>query len=100
MKKILAAFAVIAALAGAVRADIDAGELTSIALKDAVNDAKASLAAAKQIPSDKAVAILPFAGDKSGKIVGLLKNALTDAGKTCVEGKEDAMWNEILKEIE
>ncbi len=100
MKKILTAFAVIAALAGAVRADIDAGELTSIALKDAVNDAKASLAAAKQIPSDKAVAILPFAGDKSGKIVGLLKNALTDAGKTCVEGKEDAMWNEILKEIE
>ena len=45
MKKILAAFAVIVALAGAVRADIDAGELTSIALKDAVNDAKASLAA-------------------------------------------------------
>jgi len=100
MKKILAAFAVIAALAGAARADIDAGELTSIALKDAVNDAKASLAAAKQIPSDKAIAILPFAGDKSGKIVGLLKNAITDAGKTCVEGKEDAMWNEILKEIE
>ena len=100
MKKTLAAFAVVAALAGAVGADIDAGELTAIALKDAVNGAKASLAASKKIPTDKAVAILPFVDDKSGHVVGLLKNALTDAGKTCVEGKEDAMWDAILKEIE
>ena len=100
MKKILAALAIMAAFAGTVRAGIDADELVAIAIKDAVNDAKASFAGSPKIPSDKAVAILPFAADKSGRIVGLLKNALTDSGKTSVEGKEDPMWDAILKEIE
>ena len=100
MKKILAALAIMAAFAGTVRAGIDADELVAIAIKDAVNDAKASFAGSPKIPSDKAVAILPFAADKSGRIVGLLKNALTDSGKTCVEGKEDPIWEAILKEIE
>ena len=100
MKKILAAFAIGIAFVGAVRAGIAADELVALALKDAIGDAKASLAASAKIPPDKAVAILPFTDDKSGHVVGLLKNALTDAGKTCVEGKEDPMWNAILKEIE
>lgn len=99
--KTLATFALAASLAGAAgAAGIDADELVTLALKDVVGDAKASLAASPKVPADKAVAILPFSDDKSGQVVGLLKNALTDAGKTCVEGKEDPMWNAILKEIE
>ncbi len=100
MKKTLAAFAAMIAIAGSARAGISASELFSLALKDAVNDAQASIAASPKVPSDKAIAILPFAEDESGSVVGLLKNALTGAGRTCVEGKEDAMWDAILKEIE
>ena len=47
----------------------------------------------------KTVAILPIPGDASGLIAGRLKNILTRLGFTCVEGKEDPMWNEIIKEI-
>ena len=47
----------------------------------------------------KTVAILPIPGDDSGLIAGRLKNILTRQGFTCVEGKEDPMWNEIIKEI-
>ena len=100
MKKIFTAFVIGAALVGAARAGIAADELVALALKDAMGDAKASLAATAKIPSDKAVAVLPFADDKSGHVVALLKNVLTDVGKTCVEGKEDPMWDAILKEIE
>jgi len=102
MKKMLtiAAFAMFAA--GAVRADVgaDIEEMATLALKDAVSEAQASLAASKAIPAGQAIAILPtFGGNGEGQIMGLLKNAITAAGKTCVEGKEDPMWDEILKEI-
>ena len=66
MKKTLAAFAAIIAIAGSARAGISAGELFSLALKDAVNDAQASIAASPKVTSDKAIAILPFAEDESG----------------------------------
>ena len=69
-----------------------------LAVKDAVGEAGASLRASKR-PSNAAVAILPISGDEDGWLAGQLKIALTDAGKTCVEGKEDPMWDAILKEI-
>lgn len=45
------------------------------------------------------VAILPL---KKGHTIlaGRVKNLLVNAGFVCVEGKEDPMWDEILKEIE
>ena len=68
------------------------------AVKSAIGEAGASISASK-IPSNAAVAILPISGDGDGWLAGQLKIALTDAGKTCVEGKEDPMWDFILKEI-
>ena len=47
----------------------------------------------------KTVAVLPFPGDSSGYFTGKLKNELASLGFTCVEGKEDPMWDEIIKEI-
>ena len=81
-------------------AGIDADEVVDIALKDAVSDATMSLAASPKIPSDKAIAILPFAGEKTGLVTGLLKSALVAAGKKCVEEKEGKMLAAIVKEIE
>ena len=98
-KMILAAFLAIVA-AGIARAENDTAEIGVLAIKDAIAEACDSLAASKNVPADKAIAILPLADDVDGTIAGLLKNALVAAGKTCVEGKEDPMWSEILKEIE
>lgn len=98
MKKLL--IAALACAAGFVHAEIAADEIAILALKDAVGEAQASLASAKDVPADKAVAILPMSDDDGGYVAGLLKNALVAAGKTCVEGKEDPMWGAILKEIE
>lgn len=47
----------------------------------------------------RTVAVLPFPGDTSGYFTGKLKNQLTSLGFTCIEGKEDPMWDEIVKEI-
>ena len=59
-----------------------------------------SESALKSAPfGNKTVAILPIPGDDSSLIAGRLKNILTRLGFTCVEGKEDPMWNEIIKEI-
>jgi TolB-like protein len=86
-------------MAAISHAALDGREIGVLALKDAVSEARASLAASDKVPAGKAVAILPFGGKMSSEVVGLLKNALTDAGKMCVEGKTDPMWEEILKEI-
>ena len=100
MKKIVA-MAMMAVLAvGSTRASVDAGEVANIALKDVVADARASLAQSKKVPPGEPVAILPIAEDAGLQIVELLKGAITQAGITCVEGKEDPMWDAILKEIE
>lgn len=67
------------------------------AVYGALDQAKTAL---KTAPfGSKTVAILPFPGDKSGLFTGKLKNQLTELGFTCVEGKEDPMWDEIIKEI-
>ena len=98
MKKLLFALVAAASLCG-MCAGIDGDELVALAFKDAVAEAQASLAASAAVPADKPIAVLPFGGNGSDQIVSLLKNALTAAGKTCVEGKEDPMWDEILKEL-
>jgi len=82
-----------------VRAEISAEELIDRAAQDAVKDAQAALVAAP-VSSGKTVAVLPLAGDtKDNKVRNLVKTALTNAGKVCVEGKEDQLVDEIVKEI-
>lgn len=83
----------------AVRADISVEELVERAVLDVTRDAQATLAAAP-IPVGKAVAVLPMSGDTTkGSVRALVKSALSAAGKTCVEGKEDALVDEIVREI-
>lgn len=63
----------------------------------AAEQAKAAL---KTAPfGHKNIAILPIHGDYNSLLMGRLKNMLTECGFSCVEGKEDPMWNEIIKEI-
>jgi hypothetical protein len=69
------------------------------ALQAALKDASASLRAAA-IPAGEPVSALPLAGDQDGYVEALLKSAVTDAGKTFVEGKTDPFWDEIMKEVE
>ena len=67
------------------------------AVSEALAQAQTSL---KTAPfGNKTIAILPIPGDTSGYFTGKLKNQLTSLGFTCVEGKEDPMWDEIIKEI-
>lgn len=66
------------------------------ALYGALDNAAESL---KSAPfGKKAIAILPL--KNNSLLVGRLKNLLVQSGFVCVEGKEDPMWHEILKEIE
>ena len=58
--------------------------------------------ALKDLPDSdgKTIAILPIAGDTDRWMVDQLRIALTRAGKSCVEAKEDPMWDEIMREFE
>lgn len=67
------------------------------ALQSAVADAQKALAAAG-LPAQEPISLLPFAGDRDGYVKGLLKSAITAAGLTYVEGREDPFWEEVLKE--
>lgn len=100
MKKLMMAGVLMAAaLAGSARAGEYADEVRQ-ALQGAIQDAQAAMASSA-VPKAAPLAILPVAGDTSSQyVVGLLKNAATAAGWNCVEGKTDAMWDEVLKEIE
>ena len=97
MKKLLylfMAFAVSPLFAAGL--DVDNDEVR-LAVYDALDQARIAL---KSAPFGKrTVAVLPFPGDKAGLFTGKLKNLLTAAGFSCIEGKEDPMWNEIIKEI-
>lgn len=67
------------------------------AVYGALDQAKTAL---KSAPfGNRTVAILPVPGDSAGLLSGRLKNMLTELGFVCVEGKEDPMWNEIIREI-
>jgi hypothetical protein len=82
----------------AVRGAFDNDDVRQ-ALQSTARDVADSLRGASAIPASAAVAILPLGGDEGKYVEGLLKNAVTGAGKTCVEGKDDPLWEEILKEI-
>lgn len=94
-KTTLLLFALVAAFGlGAVNvADDDARQ----AVYGALDEAVPALAAAPF--AGRTVAVLPISGDTSGLVAGRLKNLLTKAGFTCVEGKDEPMWNELVKEI-
>lgn len=77
---------------------IEIDEVDYQALKGALANAASSLKNAN-IGSAPA-AVLPMPGDGNGKITGLLKNMLTNAGITVVAGKDDPMWDRLLKEYE
>lgn len=70
------------------------------AMQMAATDIQSALTHADGIPKDQTIAILPIRGDDSGYVGGILKNALTDAGLKCVEGKDDQFVQEIFKEVE
>ncbi len=67
------------------------------AVYGALDQAKAALAAAPF--QGKTVAILPIGGDSGALLAGRLKNMLTQLGFACVEGKDDPMCEQILKEV-
>ena len=92
-----AALAVAALLRPAFAADaFNAAERKAIA--EAMTDVSAALRIAP-IPASASVSVLPLAGDKGEAAAAGLKTAATDAGKSYVEGKEDPMWAEVLKEM-
>ncbi len=73
-------------------------EFDLMAVREAVGKAESSL---KHAPFGKEpVALLPLKGDVDGVMAASLKTLLTNIGFNCVEGKEDPMWNEIIKEVE
>ncbi len=99
MKKAISALAALALAAAAARAD---GKGDANILRQTVDatfrDVQAAFAAAP-VPADKTVAVLPVAGDKGLLFAGRLKNAITAAGRKCIEDKDDPAFGEILKEI-
>ncbi len=69
------------------------------AIQGAVDQAKVALAQSS-IPKTSAISALPISGDREEYAEGLLKIAVTDAGKTFVaRNAEDGVFNEILKEM-
>ncbi len=81
---------------GANAAQINNDDIRQV-LYGALDNSKLSL---KNAPfGQKTIAILPFADNFNDVLSGRLKNILTEAGFTCVEAKDDPMWNEIVKEI-
>lgn len=95
MKKLLFALFAVAVL------PLFAADFGDDEVRQAVYEAlKQAQTALKSAPfGKKTVAILPLPGDKAGLFTGKLKNQLTELGFVCVEGKEDPMWNEIIKEV-
>lgn len=94
---VFAAAACIAARAdsdGAAAFSDEVRQAFAASMTDVVDSVRASA-----IPADALVSILPLSGDKGDTVAGLLKIAVTDAGRTYVEGKTDPMWNEVVKEM-
>ncbi len=96
-KTLLFAAAFAAALVLPARA-VPFGEGERQAFESAMADVAASLRSS-DIADKAGVSVLAVSGDRGGAIAGLLKIAVTDAGKTYVEGKDDPMWEEVVKEI-
>ncbi|MFZ4395836.1 MAG: hypothetical protein ACOYOU_09455 [Kiritimatiellia bacterium] len=69
------------------------------AVQAALSDVSASLKSSA-IGDGISISVLPIARDQGRYVEGLVKNAVTAAGKTYVEAREDPFWNEIMKEVE
>jgi hypothetical protein len=64
-------------------------------INDALADAVRQLAQAG-IPTDEPISVFPIRGDQDGFVEGILKNAVTRAGLTYVEGREDPIYTEVI----
>ena len=100
MKKSFLLAAVFAALVLPVRAADSAafGEEERQAFEQAFLDVSAAIRGSA-IPDKASVSVLPISGDRGDAIAGLVKIAVTDAGKTYVEGHKDPMWVEVIREM-
>jgi len=97
MKRIILFFIILACV-WRVGAQTAEWEFDQMAVREAVAMAKDSL---KRAPfGSEPVALLPLKGDEDGLVAASLKNLLTELKFNCVEGKEDPLWDEIIKEIE
>lgn len=99
MKKILTfTVSILAALAAFAAGPVSlSDDDTRQAVYGALDQAKGALSSA---PFGKnPIAILPMKSNHD-QLIGRVKNMLVNAGFVCVEGKEDPMWDEIIKEIE
>ena len=68
-----------------------------MALNGALANTRAAMANA---PFGKLqVAVLPIGNDLNNYVTERLKNIVTECGFDCVEGKDEPMWDEILREI-
>lgn len=79
---------------------IPVGQALDAALKDVVKDVQTALVSAP-IPADAPVAVFPFGGAEGLQDAAreMVKSALTAAGKSCVEGKDDAIVKVLVDEI-
>ena len=104
MKTILSSFfaAAVLALPAARAADAAAPAAFTLAERKVLQALAADVSAALResaVPADAPVAILPLGGDRGDYALSLLKNAVTDAGRVCVEGRDDPMFVSICDEI-
>jgi len=69
------------------------------ALRMAVADARQAMEASglKKLGT---ISLLPIKNDQDNYFSGLLKNAISEAGLTYVEGKDDPFWSKVLEEVE
>ena len=73
----------------------------SLPERELVRELAAGLTAALResaVPADAPLAILPVVDDREDFAYGLFKIAATDAGRNCVEGRDDPMWETIVDE--
>jgi len=91
------AAAMLAIQAPAADASFGEGERQAFAAA-AQGDVLASLKALP-VPAGTRFSVLAVNGDRDDAIAGYLKIAVTDAGKTYVEGREDPMWDAVVKEL-
>lgn len=70
------------------------------ALRDLAAQVRESLKADPRIPRQATVCLMPLANDRQGYLGDLLKTAVTDAGLTYVEARNDPFWPALLKEME
>lgn len=81
------------------RADLTMADIRNQAVQGAVDKAQAELSTL-QVARDKTIGILPMGGDANREVEQRLMTALTRAGFTVVEARNDPLWDEIMREIE